>query len=67
VSESVSQSVGQFRVAVAEVWGQFGNPEEGECPPLETITRRLVKTQQTEKTEVCALVKWLQLLVVTDL
>jgi hypothetical protein len=35
---------------VAEARGQFGNPEEGERPPLEAVTRRLVKTQQTEKT-----------------
>jgi hypothetical protein len=35
---------------VAEAWGQFGNPEEGEHPPLEAVTRKLVKTQQTEKT-----------------
>jgi hypothetical protein len=28
-------------VAVAR--GQFGNPEEGECPPLEAGTRGLVK------------------------
>jgi hypothetical protein len=30
--------------------GQFGNPEEGEHPPLEAVTRRQVKTQQAEKT-----------------
>jgi hypothetical protein len=36
---------------VAEARGQFGNPEEGERPPLETVTRqRLVKAQQGEKT-----------------
>jgi hypothetical protein len=36
---------------LAAVRGQFGNPEEGECPPLEAVTRqRLVKTEQTEKT-----------------
>jgi hypothetical protein len=35
---------------VAEARGQFGNPEEGELPPLEAaIEQRLVKTQQTEK------------------
>jgi hypothetical protein len=32
------------------------NPEEGEHLPLEAVTRRVVKTQQTEKTKVCALV-----------
>jgi hypothetical protein len=46
--------------------GQFGNPEEGERPPLEAVTReRLMKTQQAEKTwvfaqvncKVCELVK----------
>jgi hypothetical protein len=35
---------------VAEARGQCGNPEEGERPPLEAVTRRPVKTQQTEKT-----------------
>jgi hypothetical protein len=34
---------------VAETRGQFGNPEEGECPLLEAVTRILVKTQQAEK------------------
>jgi hypothetical protein len=33
----------------AEEGEQFGNPEEGERPPLEGVTRRLVKTQQAEK------------------
>jgi hypothetical protein len=28
---------------VAEVRGQFGNPEKGECPPLEPGTRERVK------------------------
>lgn len=32
------------------------NPEEGECPALEAVTRNLVKTQQDKKIEVCALV-----------
>jgi hypothetical protein len=37
---------------VAEARGHFGNPEEGEHPPLEAATKqRLVKTQQTEKTQ----------------
>jgi hypothetical protein len=35
---------------IAEAWGQFMNPEEGECLLLKAITRKLVKTQQTEKT-----------------
>jgi hypothetical protein len=29
---------------------------EGERPPLEAVTSKLVKTQQTEKTQLCALV-----------
>jgi hypothetical protein len=40
-----SQSI----VAVAEVRRQFGNPEEREHAPLEAITRRLVKIQQSDK------------------
>jgi hypothetical protein len=36
---------------VTEARGQFWNPEEGERPPLEAVTRRqLVKTEQVEKT-----------------
>jgi hypothetical protein len=38
------------RVAVAGARGQFGNPEEGECPPLKPITRGMVKKQQNETT-----------------
>jgi hypothetical protein len=30
---------------VAEAQGQFGNPEEEECLPLETVTKGLVKMQ----------------------
>jgi hypothetical protein len=37
---------------VAKAWGQFGNPEEGERPALETVTRELVQTQQTVKTKI---------------
>jgi hypothetical protein len=45
--------VSESRVAVAEAREQFGIQEEG----LEAVTRqRLVKTQQAEETEVCALV-----------
>jgi hypothetical protein len=36
---------------VAEARGQFGNPKEEELLPLERVTRKLVKTQQAEKTE----------------
>jgi hypothetical protein len=35
----VSELVSQLRVAVAGAWGQFQNPEEGECPPLEAVAR----------------------------
>jgi hypothetical protein len=36
---------------VAEERGQFGNPEEGERPSSEAVTRqRLLKTQQIDKT-----------------
>jgi hypothetical protein len=31
-------------MSVAELQGQFGNQEEGECPLLEAVTRGLVKT-----------------------
>lgn len=48
--------VTQLKVAVAEVLGQFKNCEEGEHMRLEAVTSRLVKTQQTGKAEVCALV-----------
>jgi hypothetical protein len=38
-------------------WGQFGNLEESESPSLEPATmQRLMKTQQAEKTYVCAVV-----------
>jgi hypothetical protein len=29
---------------------QSGNPEEGERPPLEAVTRKQAKTRQAEKT-----------------
>jgi hypothetical protein len=29
---------------VSEARKQFGNPEEGEIPPLETVIRKLLKT-----------------------
>jgi hypothetical protein len=41
--------VSQSKVAVVEVRGQLRNPKEGEQLLLEAVTRRLVKTQQTEK------------------
>jgi hypothetical protein len=52
-------AVSQLRVVVAEAQGQFENPEEGKCPPLEAVTRRLVRTQQAKKTQVCVLVNLL--------
>jgi hypothetical protein len=36
---------------VVEAWGQFWNPDEGERPPLEALTRGLAKRQQIEKTQ----------------
>jgi hypothetical protein len=41
---------------VAETWGHFRNPEEGERQSLEAFTRRMVKTQQTEKIQKCVVV-----------
>jgi hypothetical protein len=35
---------------VAEAQGQFGKLQERECPPLEAVTRGLIKTLQIEKT-----------------
>jgi hypothetical protein len=46
----VSERTAAIKKLVAEAQGQFGNPEEGECMPMEAVTRRLVKTQQDEKT-----------------
>jgi hypothetical protein len=34
----------QLRIAVSAAQGQFGNPDEGECPLLEAVIRRLAKT-----------------------
>jgi hypothetical protein len=58
---------------VVEARGQFGKPEEGECPPFKAVTKqRPVKIQQTEETvravvncSVCELAIALQLLLVT--
>jgi hypothetical protein len=38
-------------VTVTKGRGWFGNPEEGKRPPLEAVTRGLVKRQQTENTK----------------
>jgi hypothetical protein len=40
-----------MRTAVGVARGHFGNTEERERPPLETVTRGLVKTQLNEKTK----------------
>jgi hypothetical protein len=48
--------ISQLKGAVAEAGGQFGNPEEGERPPLEAATKqRLVKTV-TENTSLGVIV-----------
>jgi hypothetical protein len=41
---------------MAQAQEQFRNPEEGECLPLEAVTRGMVKTQLAEGTQVCAIV-----------
>lgn len=38
-----SWQVSQSRVGVSDARGQFRNPEKGESPPLNPVTRRLVK------------------------
>jgi hypothetical protein len=43
VSGTSVELVSQLRVAVAEAQGQFGNWEEEDRPPLEAISRSLVK------------------------
>jgi hypothetical protein len=42
----------QSIAVVVEARGYFRNPEEGERPPLEAVTRRLVKTV-IKDTRVC--------------
>jgi hypothetical protein len=42
--------VRQSIIAVVESWGQFENAEEEKHLLLEAFIRRLVKTQQIEKT-----------------
>jgi hypothetical protein len=41
---------------VAEARGQFGNPEERKCPPLEAITRGLAKRPADQEDSVHAIV-----------
>jgi hypothetical protein len=45
-------AVESWLVAVAESWGEFGNPEEVENPELEAVARKLVKIV-TEDTSLC--------------
>jgi hypothetical protein len=52
----VGLGVSYYRAAVAEAPWQFGNPEEGKRPPLEAVTRELVKTQQVDMAQACAVV-----------
>jgi hypothetical protein len=40
----------------AEALGQFGNPVEEERPPLEAVTRKLMKTQEAKEISVCDVV-----------
>jgi hypothetical protein len=39
----------QTTVAIAEARVQLGNAEKGERPPLEAVTRGLVKARQAQK------------------
>jgi hypothetical protein len=41
----------QRGIIVDETRGHFGSSEEEECLPLETVTRKMVKTQLTQKTK----------------
>jgi hypothetical protein len=45
----VSDFVSGSRAVITKARGQFGNLEDGEGPPLEAFTRRLVETQPAEK------------------
>jgi hypothetical protein len=45
----------QPRVTVAKARKRLWKSEEGECPPLEAVTRRRVKAQEEYKIQVCAL------------
>jgi hypothetical protein len=38
--------VGLSRISVVEARGQFGNSDEGAYPPLEAVSRELVKTSE---------------------
>jgi hypothetical protein len=54
--ETRKESVQRVCRRSVESCGQFGNLEEGECPPLEAATKqRLVKTV-TENTSLCVIV-----------
>jgi hypothetical protein len=57
VTHLVYEWISRSAVAPAETRGQLGIPEEGERPPLEAVTRGMVRNQQGENTYVCGLVK----------
>jgi hypothetical protein len=48
VLEELQRSSVHCDSTVALARRQFGNPEEGECPPLEASTRGVVMRQQTD-------------------
>jgi hypothetical protein len=52
------EKMSQTRVSITEAQEQYGDPEEMECPPLETITRRLVNTvnEDTVHVDMCVCV-----------
>jgi hypothetical protein len=50
----ITERITGLRVAVAEAWGQFGNPEEEERPPLEAVISGLVKRWQREESLLAA-------------
>jgi hypothetical protein len=43
----------QSRVSVADARGQFANPEEMECPPLEAVTGSLTEDANVCVTVIC--------------
>jgi hypothetical protein len=49
-SSNNNNSSSSSSLSVAEERGHFENPGLGERPPFEDVTRRLVKTRQTDKT-----------------
>jgi hypothetical protein len=49
------QADGQLRVAVAGARGQLENPEEGERPPLEAVSKQRSEDRDWEHWSVCDL------------